>query len=52
MKVPVFDKRNVHKCLCKKFESVLVLGILFPSLNESKNCKISLGFLMQMLTNP
>ena len=23
-----------------------------PSLNEGKNCKISLGILIQMLTNP
>ena len=51
IELPVFKKRNVHKCLCNKFVSVQVLGILFPSLNEGKNCKISLGILTQMLKN-
>ena len=46
-----FSRKNVHKCLCRKFVSVWVLGILFPSLNDGKSCKISLVILMQMLTN-
>ena len=29
----------------------LSAGNTFPSLNESKNCKISLGIWMQMLTD-
>ena len=49
--VPVFRKRNIHKCLCNKFFPVLVLGILFSSLNKGRNCKISLGILMQVIAN-
>ena len=43
----------LRKCsyLCKKIMSVQVLGILFASLNEGKNCKTLPGILMQMLTN-
>ena len=43
------EKKCSHSC--NKFVSVWVLGILFPSLNEGKNCKILLGILMQMLAN-
>ena len=49
-KLPVFKKRNVHKCLSNKFVPVWVLGILFSSLNEGKNGKNSLGILTQVLT--
>ena len=51
IKLPVFKKRIDHKCLCNKFVSVQMPEILFPSLNGDKNCKISLGILMEMLTN-
>ena len=37
-------KRNARICLYKNFVSVLVLEILFPSLNEWKNCKIFWGY--------
>ena len=50
IKLPVFMKRNIHKCLCNRSVPVLVQGILVPSLNEVKNCKISLGIQIQMIT--
>ena len=28
----------------------LIMRLMFPSVNEDKNCKISLGILKQMLT--
>ena len=39
------ERRTQAKCSClfNNFVSSKVLEILFPSLNNSKNCKISLG---------
>ena len=51
IKLSVFKKQNVQKCLCKRFVPVYVLGILFSSLNEGRSCKISLGILTQVITN-
>ena len=51
IKLHVFKKIKVHKCLCNKFVSVSVLWILFPRLNKGKNCKMSQGISMQMLKN-
>ena len=49
IKLPIFQKK---KCsyLYKTFVSAIVLQILFPSLNEGKNCNIFLG--LQLPLNP
>ena len=50
IKMPVFKKKNCSY-LCKIFVPISVLWILFPSLTEGKIWKISIGILMQLLTN-
>ena len=47
IKLPVFKKKKKCSYLCNKYVSVKVLRILFLSSNEGKNCKYSLGILMQ-----
>ena len=46
---PIYDEMacfQVKECwyLCNNFMTVYLLEILFPSLNEAKNCKIYLGW--------
>ena len=42
------DKKEIFFPETVQFQ---VLGILFPCLSEARNYEISLGILMQMLTN-